>query len=218
LRVPWYSSLEWAFAFQFDHDGDVPQAITGLDTRALCNILARRKSCADNRSTTCFQFAGAAIENLSRPRDEYAPTACRAAIVAQIIDQQPARPPRKRRRLALGLGARRDRPSQVPPSMKETLIGKVFRRAQRFLHMGLISSSKALPFPLCGVEDRPSDSTASRPHRVAWPVTSRSIRKRSCVKSSYFGGLARFSCQQARMFRRTDVTSMEPSRSHVSCT
>jgi hypothetical protein len=63
-------------------------------------------------------------------------------------------------------------------------IAKVIRRAQRFLSMGLISSSTALSFPLCGVEDHPSDSTASRSHRLAWRVTPRSIRKRSCVRPS----------------------------------
>jgi len=57
--------------------------------------------------------------------------------------------------------------------------------------MGLISSSKALPFQLCGVEDRPSDSTASRSHRAAWRVTPRSIRKQSCVRPSSLGAECR---------------------------
>jgi hypothetical protein len=92
-------------------------------------------------------------------------------------------------------------------------IGKVIRRAQQFLSMGLISSSTALSFPLCGVEDHPSDSTASRSHRLAWRVTPRSIRKRSCVRRPLgrTGG-----AQLARMFRRTDVASMEPSRPQIS--
>ena len=74
--------------------------------------------------------------------------------------------------------------------MKESLISKVTRRAQRFLSMGLISWSKARSFPLCGVEVRPSDSTPSRSHRLAWRVTPRSIRKRSCVKPSSLGRTA----------------------------
>ena len=99
--------------------------------------------------------------------------------------------------------------------MKESLISKVTRRAQRFLSMGLISWSKARSFPLCGVEVRPSDSTPSRSHRLAWRVTPRSIRKRSCVRRPLgrTGG-----AQLARMFRRTDVPSTEPSRPPVSCT
>jgi hypothetical protein len=55
--------------------------------------------------------------------------------------------------------------------------------------MGLISSSKALSFPLGGVEDRPSDSRASRSRLAAWRVTPRSIRKRSYVNLPSLGGL-----------------------------